>query len=196
MIIIPTVLEKEFGLAEKRIEGVKESSKWVQIDVTDGVFVEGKTFDLELLNKLDFRSEDLLWEIHLMVKEPIDWVEKCLFVGASRIIGQVEMMDDRNEFIKKIKDEGVEAGLAFNPETEVTDIPDETDEILLMGRKAGFGYFDFEERVYKKIEMARKFGKILAIDGGVSENNLEKLKEAGVDVVYSGNNYFGLINGN
>ena len=132
MIIIPTILEKDFSLAEIKIKLIKDLSRWIQIDVIDGFFSDGKSFELELLNKLEKEIQSNLLEIHLMVKEPIKWIEKCNFVGACRIIGQVEEMENREEFIEKIKDMGIEAGLAFDVNTEIKEIPKETDAILLM----------------------------------------------------------------
>jgi len=144
---------------------------------------------LKLLKKIDFNADNILWDVHLMVKEPIDWIEKCLFIGASRIIGQVEMMTDRNEFVKRVKDIGAEAGLAFDIETEVKDIPEETDVVLLMGRKAGFGEYPLDERIFKKIVKAKIYGKLVAMDGGADVDNIEKLKAAGVEIIYSEHNY-------
>ena len=74
-----------------------------------------------------------------MVKEPLNWLNKCLFVQASRVIGQVEAMSDRETFIAAVKDHGLEAGLAFDADTPLDfDIPLDTDLILLMGRPMGF----------------------------------------------------------
>ena len=196
MIIIPTTgLKKDFLEAEERISLVKDSSRWIQVDVCDNVFAAGKTYELELLNKLSFEADTILWDIHLMVKEPIDWTEKCFFIGASRIIGQVEMMEDREKFVGMVRDGGLEAGLAFDIETPIDNIPDECNEILLMGRKAGFGEYPMDERIFKKIEMAKQFGKIVAIDGAVSTENIEKLEKAGAEMVYSEKDYFNLKNG-
>ena len=75
MQIIPTILEKEFDRAKEKILAVKEWVKMIQIDVIDGQFTFGKTFELELINKIE-GVEDVLWETHLMVKEPINWIEK------------------------------------------------------------------------------------------------------------------------
>ena len=127
-----------------------------------------------------------------MVKNPINWINKCIFAGASRIVGQVEMMEDREMFVKLIKDEGLEAGLAFDIETEIDNIPQETDIILLMGRKAGFGIYPFNDRVLNKIDEAKKYGKMVAVDGGVNTDNIRLLEKAGVDIVYSEINYFNL----
>ena len=156
MQIIPTTgLQTDFRKMEKRVKEVMEFSRWIQIDVSDTKFTSGKTFELELLKKTDLNIDSLLWDIHLMVNNPESWMEKCMFVGASRIIGQVEMMYDREKFVKRIKDEGLEVGLAFDVETDVDNIPEETDVVLLMGRKAGFGYFDFEMKVLEKIKKAK-----------------------------------------
>lgn len=194
MQVIPTTgLKKDFGEAEEMIRQVKDFSRWIQVDVSDGEFTEGKTFFLELLNKLDFPSEEILWDIHLMVKEPINWLEKCLAVGASRIIGQTEMMSDREEFVRKIKDEGLEAGLAFDIDSELEEIPNETDLVLIMGRKAGFEHYDFEEKILKKIIKAKEKGFKVAVDGAVDTNNIREIETAGGEIVYSETNYWDLI---
>ncbi len=190
--IIPTVLEKSIIEAEKRIIQVKGKSKWIQIDVIDGTYLPQKSFELELIDRVE-GVENILWDIHLMVKEPVKWLEKCIFIGAARVIGQVEMMSDREEFVKQCKDAGMEAGLAFDIESEVDNIPEETDVVLLMGRKAGFGWMEMEKNIYKKIKVARdlknKGDFLIGVDGGVSSENISKLEEGGVDIVYSGNEF-------
>jgi ribulose-phosphate 3-epimerase len=197
MQVIPTITERDFYKAEERIEKVSVYSRWIQVDVFDDVFCSGKSFELELLGKLQMTTDKLLWDVHLLVKGPQDWIEKCLFIGANRIVGQVEMLGSRELFIRTIKDEGLEAGLAFDIDTKIDeDIPSETDIIILMGRKAGFGDFEMDKKVFKKIEILRqaqdkrerKF--LIAVDGGVDTENVMKLKDAGVDVIYSGGSYF------
>jgi len=190
--IIPTVLEKSIIEAEKRITAVKGKSKWIQIDVIDGAYLPEKSFELELIDRAE-GVENILWDIHLMVKEPVKWLEKCVFIGAARVIGQVEMMSDREEFVKQCKDAGMEAGLAFDIETEVNTIPEETDVVLLMGRKAGFGWMEMNKEIYKKIEITKNLRKdrgfLIGVDGGVTAENVNKLEESGVDIVYSGNEF-------
>ena len=104
MIIVPTILEQQFELASIKIRLIKDKTRWIQVDVIDGVFLKEKTFETELLKKLEKELENNLLEAHLMVKEPIKWVEKCNFVGITRVIGQVEMMISREEFVEKVKD--------------------------------------------------------------------------------------------
>lgn len=198
MQIAPTILEKDFNVGREKILKVNGLVTWVQLDVIDGQFTGGKTFELELVNSID-GVENILWETHLMVKDPIKWVEKSIFVNTSRIIGHVEMMPNRENFIKRVKDEGVEAGLAFDVDTEIENIPQETDLILLMSRKVGFGDFPFDQRIYERIkkavEIREKIGSnfVIGIDGGVNETNIEKLEMAGAEIGYCGSAVF---NGN
>ncbi len=198
MQIAPTILEKDFNVGKEKILKVNGLVNWVQLDVIDGQFTDGKTFELELVNAIE-DVENILWETHLMVKDPIKWVEKSIFVNASRIIGHVEMMPDRESFIKRVKDEGVEAGLAFDVDTEIENIPQETDLVLLMSRKVGFGNFPFDERIYERIkkavEIRERIGSnfVIGIDGGVNETNIEKLERAGASIGYCGSAVF---NGN
>ena len=198
MQIVPTILEKDFEIGREKILKVNSLVSWVQLDVIDGQFTPGKTFELELINSIE-GVEDILWETHLMVKDPIKWVEKSIFINTSRIIGHVEMMPDRDAFVKRVKDEGVEAGLAFDVNTEISNIPKETDLILLMSRKVGFGSFPFDEKIYDRIKEAVKIREqiksnfIIGIDGGVNEINIKRLEMAGAEIGYCGSAVF---NGN
>ncbi len=198
MQVVPTILEKDFNVAREKILRVVDLVSWLQLDVIDGQFTPGKTFELELVNSVE-RTENVLWETHLMVKDPVKWIEKSMFVNVCRIIGHVEMMPNRDTFIEKIKNEGLEAGLAFDVNTEIGNIPEETDLILLMARKAGFGSFPFDEGIYKKIEDLRKFRDekglhfVIGIDGGVNLLNIKKLEECGAGIAYCGSAIF---NGN
>jgi ribulose-phosphate 3-epimerase len=195
MQIIPTILEKDFVVVQNKIKHVNNLVNWLQIDVIDGQFTFGKIFELELINSLE-GVENILWETHLMVKEPIKWIEKSIFINTSRIIGQVEMMSNRKDFIEKIKNDGLEAGLAFDIETEINDIPEETDLILLMSRRVGFGSYPFEEKIYERIKTLVKIKEklglsfLIGIDGGVNTDNIKKLEEAGADIAYCGTAVF------
>lgn len=193
MQIIPTILEAKFEDADKKIELVRELTRWVQIDVIDSVLTPGKTFELEQLPKLSFNSDNLLWDIHLMVKEPIKWIKKCDFVNASRIIGQVEMMSDREKFVFELKNIGMEAGIAFDIKTVIdNNIPAETDMVLLMGRPLGFGDFEMDQDIYQRIQRLKQVRMDLdldfaiGVDGGITEKNLPMLFDMGVSVAYCG----------
>ncbi len=195
MQIIPTINPQVNYLeVEKRLEKIKDLSAWIQIDVTDGILVSPPTFPLELLKKPAINLDKNIFDIHLMVKDPINWINKCLFIEATRITAQVEMMEDREKFVTTIKDSGCEAGLSFDVDTPITNIPAETDLILIMGRSMGFTPEILDAKIYDKIKQAKSFGKLVALDGGASTNNIDKLVDAGIDIIYSYHNYFDLIN--
>lgn len=197
MQIIPAILEAKFEDVDEKISLIKDLTRWVQIDVVDGVLTPGKTFELERLRKLSFNSDNLLWDIHLMVKEPIKWIKKCDFVNASRVIGQVELMENREEFVTDLKNIGVEAGLAFDVNTVIDcDIPAETDLVLLMGRPLGFGDYEVDKNLDKRIQCLKQVRTDLdldfaiGVDGGVTEKNIPMLLRLGVSVAYCGGAVF------
>ena len=192
MEIIPTILEKNLTAAENRFSQIKNLSSWIQIDVTDNIFVPGKSLELELISKFE-SNLSTLWDVHLMVKEPINWLKKCLFIDASRVYGQVEMMSDREIFVTEAKNFGLEVGLAFNIDTPLANIPSECDSILLMGRQAGFTSCPLDQKIYQKINEAKKFGKKVALDGGVNPKNFSQIKDSGVDIIYLGQYFLNLI---
>jgi pentose-5-phosphate-3-epimerase len=101
-------------------------------------------------------------------------------------------MSNRESFIKKIKDEGLEAGLAFDVATNISNIPKETDVVLLMGRKAGFGHLEFEKNVLTRIKKVKEMGFKVGVDGGIDIKNIELIRNAGADIVYSEVNYWDL----
>ena len=202
MQIIPTILEKNFAQAQNNILMVKDDFKWIQIDVIDGYFSFGKTFELELINKIT-QVENILWDIHLMVKEPKNWIKKCDFISASRIVGQVEMMSDKNYFVKTVKDMGIEVGLAYDINTEIDDVPQEVDMVLLLGRQAGFEPKPFDNLIFQKIKKLIQIKEDkglnfkIGVDGGVNEENIGQLKNEGVEIAYCGGAIFsGIVENN
>jgi len=203
MIIVPTILEQQFELAQIKIRLIKDKTRWIQVDVIDGFFLNEKTFEMELLKKLEKELENNLLEAHLMVKEPIKWVEKCNFVGITRVIGQVEMMSSREEFVEKVKDVGMEVGLAIDIDTEIGEIPKETDLVLLMGRKAGFGSIKIDKNIYKKIKELIKIKEKedldfeIGVDGGITLEEIDKIKNTGINIAYCGGAIFnGMVDDN
>jgi ribulose-phosphate 3-epimerase len=196
MQIIPTTNPQvDFNRVEARLSQFKDLTTWIQIDVTDGILVKPVSFPLELLNRSDLILEKNIFDIHLMVKEPINWLNKCLFIQASRVTGQVESMTNRDAFIAAIKDQGLEAGLAFDINTSLDfNIPIDTDLVLLMGRPMGFDPLPLDDRIFTKIKKLKDKKFKVAVDGGVTPQNLPRFISAGVDIIYSGQYFLDLIN--
>ena len=135
-----------------------------------------------------------------MVKEPINWVEKCTRVGADRIIGHIEMMTSQPEFIKKVQEVGCQVGLAINIGTPIEQIDDsilfDLDVLLLMNYPAGVGGQKFDGKVLAKIGKLNKLRskddtpfKIIS-DGGIGKNNIKSLTSIGVDEIVVGRSLY------
>ncbi len=202
--IIPAILTDNItGLTEKlkiidnEILANDAPVKRVQIDVIDGQFVNNKTVDpvnmlgIETLLSLDF---------HLMVHQPVNWIEKCANAGADRIIGQIEMMSSQTEFVERVSETGLYVGLAVDLETPVEKLDPvvltNVDVILLMAVSAGWGGQKFDARVLdkiKKLDEIRSRDKTpyrICVDGGETVDNIDETHFAGADEVVIGKRLF------
>lgn len=195
--IIPSVLTANLVDAKDliaRLEGLVDS---VQIDIIDGVFADNKTIDPTLLAEVETSLE---YDFHLLVKDPLNWIEKCAGVGAQRIVAQVELMDDQAEFVAKVHELNIEVGLGLDLDTDVSKIKEEllveVDAVLLMSVPAGFGGQNFETKVFEKIEWFKNqrakmnSSFVICDDGGVTLDNVDDVHFLGVDEVVVGRKLF------
>lgn len=191
--IIPAILTNDPEELEAKIKQLEGLVERVQIDIIDGVFADNKTIGLEALENLE---TNLLLDIHLMTKEPVEWVEHCVRAMADRIIGQVEMMSDQIEFVGRITKAGVKVGLALDLETPVSKLDPvilkDLDTVLTMSVKAGLGGQKFEQMPLEKI---RELDEIrlrdttpfrICVDGGITPEHVQEIKEAGADEIVVG----------
>lgn len=193
MEIIPAILTNDVRELEEQIRAVEARVSRVHIDIIDGEFVEGRTIEVEALAALEV---DVLYDAHLMVKEPADWVEKCIRSLVDRITGQIELMQDQFEFVMKIQEVGHEAGLALDLETQVDkldrNVLSYVDAVLLMGHKTGHQGGELEASVLQKIKDVQALRDEVGgqfkiwVDGGVNKNNVAQLEQMGVDEVAVG----------
>jgi ribulose-phosphate 3-epimerase len=195
--IIPTILTNSPQEAMDKLASLEGLIDKVQIDIIDGVFANNRTIDPEALLDLEGTYK---FDFHLMVKNPIDWVEKVSRVGANAIISQIEMMDDQFEYMGKVQEVGALVGIALDLDTPIEKINPEVlgsiDYLLLMGVKAGFGGQPFEEKVLDKIAKADKIRKdegltfVIGVDGGIDQTNYKKIFGAGADELAIGERLF------
>lgn len=183
MNIIPTILEKSWEEIEEKFEIYKKFAKTVHIDFLDGKFEDNLTF----LDPQPFKkySEYFELEAHLMVEEPIDYLEDLANSGFKTFLGQIEKMSDQVEFIAKAEELGA-VGLALDIDTPISEIKvsyEDLDRILLMGIHAGASGRPFDERVYEKIKSIKEANFTnIEIDGGVDDKTLPLLKQNGASV--------------
>lgn len=191
--IIPAILVDNPADLKDRIQRIEELVERVQIDIIDGEFADNKTILPESVGDID---TDLLFDYHLMVKEPINWIEKSIRGYADRIIGQIEMMNSQNEFVSEIVTKGYKAGLALDLKTGLDKLDihvlEEVDVVLLMSVPAGFGGQDFQPMVLEKIAQLSQLRSEqdldfnICDDGGISLENIDDIHYLGVDEVSIG----------
>lgn len=197
MEIIPAILTDSIEELKEKISLAEGKFQRVQIDVVDARFVDNKTI---FPDSMKFIETNLKLDFHLMVGEPVNWVEKCAVGGADRIIAQIEMMTSQTEFIKKVGELGREVGLAIDLDTSILQMDKSLlgslNVILLMGVKAGFGGQKFDMKVLEKVSDLHKnriennYRFKICVDGGVDFDNAEKVMKNGCDEVAVGTSLF------
>ena len=215
--IAPSILAGNFGyLADeaKRIEDAK--ADFIHIDIMDGHFVPNLTMGPQAVAAIN-RSTDIFLDVHLMIYNPYDYIERFVEAGADSITIHFEATEDVEETLNYIRKCNVKAGLAFCPETSMTMITnylDKCDLILLMTVKPGFGGQGFMPEVLEKVRFTREVCEKLNIraggvvdkgiqgeksllppldiqvDGGISEKNVRSCVEAGANVIVAGTSLF------
>ncbi len=193
MEIIPAVLTSDPSELKYLIDLAEGNVKKVQIDIIDGIFEKNKTINPESLKYLE---TSILFDIQLMVKEPISWTERCVLANTDRIIGHIELMSDQLEFAEKVQSLGLKIGLGLDLDTPVEKIYprliNDIDVILLMSTKAGFGGQKFQEKVFEKIKKLNKIRENdqspfkICVDGGITKDQAPKLQELKVDEIAVG----------
>jgi len=195
--IIPAILTDSPQEAISLLQKADGIVKRIHIDIIDGVFADNRTIEPSVFNEVD---HGLLIDFHLMVNEPVNWIEKCARAGGSCLIGHIEMMTDASEFIAKVTEAGLSPGLAFDVDTPIDNIEErlltDADVVLVMSVPAGLGGQEFHPEVIDKIQKLDKIRKTdtspfkVCDDGGVSLKNIETLREAGIDKVVIGQRIF------
>lgn len=191
--IIPAILAKDEKEFRRKIEAVEGLVETIQIDVMDGKFVPNETFaDAERIKELALPME---FEVHLMVENPIAHLDGWSVAGCARALIHAESVKDLVEALETVKSYGMEAGIAINPETPVSDIEsavDDADVIQIMGVKPGFMGQKFDPIALDKVaELREAYPElVIEVDGGVSETTARDLAEAGADRLVSGSFIF------
>ena len=178
--IVPGILEKSWEEIEKKINICREFSKTIHIDFIDGKFSPNTTFfDLEKFKEV---SNGLVLEAHLMVEEPMNYLDVLSSSGFERFLGQIEKMSDQAKFVGKGESLG-SVGLALDLETQVDRINVplfDLDSILVMAVPAGQSGQTFQSLALDKIKKLRSnFLGTIEIDGGINDQTILFAKEAG-----------------
>lgn len=198
-LIAPSVLSADFANLQRDIEMINNSeADWFHVDIMDGVFVPNLSFGIPVVEAITRHAKKTI-DVHLMIVNPDPYIKTFAQLGANNLTVHYETCTHLHRTLQAIKAEGMKAGIALNPHTNVElleDIINDTDLVCLMSVNPGFGGQQFIERTYDKIRKLKEIivrngaSTLIEIDGGVSDKNAIQLVSAGADVLVAGNYVF------
>lgn len=198
-IIAPSVLAADFGNLQRDVEMINNSeADWFHIDIMDGVFVPNISYGMPVLDAINKHAKKIL-DVHLMIVDPDRYIKTFKDLGTDILTVHYEACTHLHRTIQAINAEGMKAGVALNPHTNVNvleDIIQDLDLVLIMSVNPGFGGQSFIENTYDKVRKvkamieAKGASTIIEIDGGVTSKNAKALVDAGADALVAGSFVF------
>ncbi len=198
-IIAPSILSANFAQLEEDIRAAERGDPdYFHCDIMDGHFVPNISFGPMIVNVMSDIT-DVPLDVHLMISNPDKYIPRFVEAGAKLIYPHVEASYDVYRTVQLITDLGVQAGITLNPGTPVETVRsllDRIDYVLIMSVCPGFGGQTFITSILNKIRRLRELldeykpGVQIAVDGGVSEENVGELYRAGASFFVAGSSVF------
>ncbi len=195
----PSVLSANFANLQNDLDQLKKTKvKYLHLDIMDGKFVPNISFGFPIIKAIR-KDNDFIFDTHLMIEEPIRYIDQFKNSGADLITVHYEACSNLDETIEKIKSCGLKVGLSFKPKTDINNIIpylEKIDLCLVMSVEPGFGGQSFIEDSIEKIQKLRSYidennlSCLIEVDGGIKDHNLKKVIDAGIDIVVSGSDIF------
>ena len=197
--VSPSMLSANFSKFGEEIERVKRSgADWIHLDVMDGMFVPNITIGAPIIKAVRKNSE-LPFDVHLMIEDPIRYIDDFTKAGADILTVHTEAKGDIMGAIDKIHENGLKAGISLNPGTPVSDITiylNKVDLVLVMTVQPGFGGQSFRDEGIPKTEFLRRYADEnglrydISVDGGINRNTGKRCADAGATVLAAGSYLF------
>ncbi|WP_108801878.1 ribulose-phosphate 3-epimerase [Aquimarina sp. Aq107] len=198
-LIAPSVLAADFANLQRDVEMINNSdADWFHIDIMDGVFVPNISFGMPVLRDIVKHATKTI-DVHLMIVDPDRYIKTFADLGSNILTVHYEACTHLHRTLQAIKAEGMKAGVAINPHTNVSLLEDtikDIDLVCIMSVNPGFGGQSFIENTYKKVKQLKEIidrnnsQTMIEIDGGVTNKNAKQLIEAGADVLVAGSYVF------
>ncbi len=198
-IISPSALAADFSrLGEEFAKVERAGAQYIHLDVMDGVFVPNISFGAPMIESLR-KASSLFFDVHLMIIDPIRYVETFRKAGADLLTFHYESCDDPQAVIDAIKKSGAKVAMSLKPATPaeaVYPFLDQLDMVLVMTVEPGFGGQKLIPEMIEKVRAIRTYAVEngidvdIQVDGGVTGENLGQLTSAGANVVVAGSAIF------
>ena len=198
-LIAPSVLAADFANLQRDIEMINASeADWFHIDIMGGVFVPNISFGMPVLDAINKHAKKTI-DVHLMIVDPDRYISTFAKLGANVLTVHYEACNHLHRTLQAIKAEGMKAGVALNPHTNVDlleDVIQDIDLVCIMSVNPGFGGQSFIENTFAKVEKLKALinkknaATLIEIDGGVTNKNAKQLVDAGADVLVAGSYVF------
>ncbi len=197
MIIAPSILSADFANLEQDVKKVSKA-KYLHIDVMDGHFVPNISIGIPVVKSLRKVSSQV-FDVHLMISNPLKYSEQFIKAGADIITFHVESDDEPKEVIDLIKKHNTKVGISIKPNTSVEAIMPyikDVDMVLVMSVEPGFGGQKLIESTLDKVEQLYNYKKEnslnydIQVDGGINVNNVKTVVNKGANVIVAGSAIF------